>query len=244
MSNSAYVESVLAKQFTALRSGLSQTETVALMASIVRQLSVQGIKTVSIIGGAASGKSTIAEELVAFLQASGTDTDMLCTDNYAAGDRHYRQVKLKDADAQKKYDMELMDKHIEAIHRLSSPNQTVAVPVIDKETGIAADSDAADYPYEISKVDVLVIEGDFPRDDYDIRFYLHVPDMQRLQNNIEREAEQNDDIDPGKLTASFNDRQRTLHKPYTLPALQDADYALVADVSDDDWLYAMHKSDR
>ncbi len=239
MSNNAYVQSVLSQHFVPIREGLDQADTVELMANIMKQLTTPGVKTVSVIGGAASGKSTIAEELVKCLCADGVATDILSTDDYVVGDRDYRQVKLKDADAQKKYDFSLMDQHTAAIRGLADEKQSVTVPVIDPETGVAVDADTDEQSREINKVDVLVVEGDFPRDDYDIRFYIHLPDGQRLQNNIERELEQKDDVDAGKLTETFNDRQRTLHKPYTLSALQSADYVLVADASDNDWLYTM-----
>ncbi len=241
MSNDAYVHSVLGQKFGPISNNLSQTETIETMADIIRQLLTTGPKTVSVIGGAASGKTTIAEGLVSCLQQDDAQTDMLSTDNYVVGDRAYRQVKLKNADAQKKYDFNLMDEHVRAIRQLNSKKQTVTVPLIDKETGRAVDAGEDGLKHDVGKLDVLIIEGDFPRDDYDIRFYIHVPDEQRLQNNIEREVGQAKNVDTGQLTARFNDRQRTLHKPYTLPALQSADYVLVANVAGDDWLYTMHQ---
>ena len=185
MSNNAYVRSVIEQQFKPMRNRLSQNEVVSFMAAKIQQLPVKGMKIISIVGGAASGKSTIAEELVAYLQSAGIKSDMLCTDNYVVGDRDYRQVTLKDADPQKKYDFDLMDSHIEAIDHLTRESQEVAVPVIDMKSGVAVDTDKPKYPYTVNKVDVLVVEGDFPREKYDARFFLQVPDMQRLHNSIE-----------------------------------------------------------
>jgi len=241
MSNTTFVQDTLTEDFVAIRNDLNQAQVATQMADIVRQLLSKGVKTVSVVGGAASGKSTIAEELVEMLQNGGTSTDMLCTDNYVVGDLKHRQTDLKDADAKEKYNFKLMDEHIKAIRQLATEDKTVAVPVIDAETGIAADADPSTFSHKVPEVDVLVIEGDFPRDDYDVRFYIHVPDDQRLQNNIDRETERNDDADPGQLTENFNARQRTLHRPYTLGALKTADFVLEADVDKDDWTYTLYQ---
>lgn len=228
--NDTAVEAKLARNFLLDRDYATEHYAVKFIVDRINSIQLDEMKIVSIVGGAASGKSTFAKKAVRILRNAGVRASILCTDNYAVGDREFRNKHLRFVDASHRYDLELMRRHINAIRSIETNDQYVRVPIIDVATGIAADLSEDMYLDKVGKTDVLIIEGDYPQNEYDIRFFLHMPDGQRLRSNIERELKdgRGELIDFESLTSSFNDRQRIIHEAHTIPALDTASYAVVA----------------
>jgi uridine kinase len=242
MDSDEYVEPTLAEKFELQRLGLSSGETVDFLTDTIEALEVDGVKVISIVGGAASGKSTLAESIIVKLAAAGVNADVLRTDDYTKGDRTWRweHFEGKDVDPTGKYDFELMNKKVQDIKQIADADETVAVPSYNQGTGLAVDEGEANYTHRVGKVSVLIIEGDFhPVDEPNLVVYLHVPDKQRLQNRVNRDVVERGG-DPVKTTNSFNFRHTNQHLPHTLPTLVQADYAIVADTRDDQWLFGVY----
>ncbi len=139
------------------------------------------VKVISIVGGAGSGKTTFANELITFLG----DACTLGTDDYVVGDRDYRRKNLEGKNPLLKYNPEALNENIRAIQKLQE-GEFYMVPKYDDVTGEAVD--AKEYHKKITPVKYIVVEGDF---DFvknpDLLIYFDVDDETRLQNRIRRD---------------------------------------------------------
>ena len=139
------------------------------------------VKVISIVGGAGSGKTTFAQELISFLGNACT----LGTDDYVIGDRAYRKKYLEGGDPLKKYNPLALNKNISIIKSLKD-GEYCYVPTYDDVTGEAVD--AKEYHKKISQVKYIIVEGDF---DFvinpDLLIYFDVADEIRLNNRIQRD---------------------------------------------------------
>lgn len=201
---------------------MNEVELLTNLSNVIRKLKIDDqVTVISLIGGAACGKSTIARKLSDILG----DADILGTDDYVVGDRAYRRKHLEGGDPRKKYNQKKLNEHIEKICRLQEGEQFL-VPTYDEQTGEAVD--AAKYNRTIGKVKYLIIEGDFDfveKPDY--RIYLDVSDKTRLENRLRRDQNtRNASIQ--EIKASFDLRQKLQHIPYTLPAREKADFVIKA----------------
>jgi len=174
-------------------------------------------KVISIIGGAASGKTTLAEKISKSL---GT-ADFVGTDDYLIGDREYRRNNLEGKDPTAKYDIVRLNEDIEVIINLGEED-TYLVPTYDETTGLAVAS--LNYRHKVGKIKYLIVEGDF---DFvkapDLKIYYDVPDKVRLENRINRDLQKRSESDVGKIKESFELRQKLQHEPYTIKARDSAD---------------------
>lgn len=139
------------------------------------------VKVISIVGGAGSGKTTLAHELIMFLG----DACTLSTDDYVIGNREFRRKNLEGKNPLKKYNPAVLNKNIATIKNLKA-NEVCFVPTYDDVTGEAVD--AKEYYKKISQVKYIVVEGDF---DFvinpDVLIYFDVDDEIRLENRIQRD---------------------------------------------------------
>jgi uridine kinase len=184
-------------------------------------------RVISIVGGAASGKTTLANRLKQFLGSA----DTLGTDDYVVGDRKYRRENLEGKDPTLKYDPVALNQHIAAIKRLSE-GEVVAVPTYNEQTGEALA--ATEWTHQIGKVDYIIVEGDFDFvENPDLLVYFDVSDDNRLMNRIRR-----DQITRGasedEIRQSFELRQELQHRPHTEPTKGKADVVVKAHIVNDE----------
>lgn len=196
---------------------LNETEVLRKLCDRIIELSCKNdTKIISIVGGAASGKTTLTHKLI---QCLG-DADFIGTDDYVVGDREYRRNNLEGKDPTAKYDVARLNKDIEAIINIRE-NDTYLVPTYDESTGLAVDS--PNYKHKIGKVKYLIVEGDFDFvQNPDLKIYYDVPDEIRLENRIHRDLKKRSETDFEKIKENFEIRQKLQHEPYTIKARDSA----------------------
>lgn len=190
-----------------------------------------------IAGGAASGKSTLAENIAHELADRGTTSAIISSDDFVRwdrGERHRRETA--GMSPEDKYDFFEMRRAIGAICANQDFDRSIEVPQYDPHTGLAIDGE---HRRRIPKIDVLIAEGDMmggqgvlPQDLYPnhtfkpLSLYVHVPDEVRLARRVERDLLKRNaqGATPQDIANSFERRQTMQHLPYTLT------YAAAADV--------------
>lgn len=207
---------------------MNEVELLTNLSNIIRKLKIDDhVTIISLIGGAASGKSTMARKLKDFLG----DANILGTDDYLVGDRSFRRKHLEGGDPREKYNQKKLNTHIEKICHLKEGEQFF-IPTYDEVTGEAVD--ATKYNKAVGKAKYLIIEGDFDfveKPDY--RIYLDVSDQTRLSNRLRRDQNtRNANIQ--EIKDSFDLRQKLQYTPYTLPAREKANLIIKACVGEDD----------
>jgi uridine kinase len=178
---------------------LSESEVLSILASRIKNLVPEGTKVISLIGGAGSGKTTLAQRLCGLLGSA----DTLGTDDYVVGDRAYRREHLEGKDPIEKYDPVFLNNKIVQIRGLHE-GEEVAVPTYNEATGEAIAAGEANYTHRVGKVEYLIVEGDFDFvEKPDLIIYFDVPDEIRLQNRISRDQQTRSESDPEKIKANF-----------------------------------------
>lgn len=191
-----------------------------------------GTKIISLIGGPASGKGTLA---VMLAQALGSAA-VLSTDNYLKGDRNYRRTNIENPgkDPIEKYDFDFLRQQVQIIAALRE-GEFVGIPEYDGVSGIAIGQDPNNlpdtnsYPRKIGKVDYVIVEGDFQpleSDVIDSLVYLDVPDEVRLVNRVHRDLRERGESAEKSIIDNFNHRQTTQFLPHTLPNREKADIVI------------------
>ncbi len=199
-------------------------------------------RIVSIVGGAASGKSTLARSIVAKLASRGVLADVIGTDDYVVGDREFRREHFEGKEPKAKYDFGLMNAKIEEIRGNIDPGQSVSIPTYNAKSGVAIAAGEEKYIHKVSKIDVLLVEGDFDEvNNPDLRLFVHVPDELRLENRVGRDVRERNEADEQKIRENFYQRQQTQHMPYTLPAAQSADLLIDAMLLEGVWRYDVYQ---
>lgn len=217
----------------------AEEELLQYLTDFVKEIDKDGTKIISLIGGPASGKSTLATKLAAAL---GDRVAVLSTDNYLKGDRAWRRANVEECgrDPLLKYDPEFLNKQIRAITELQD-GQELGIPSYDGQTGIAISEDPThipDHSIYATKIkgrqDFIIVEGDFQflsPEFMDRLVYLDVPDNIRLENRLHRDSqhrrESTEDAENiRKIVANFNARQKSQFEPHTLPQKQNADLVI------------------
>lgn len=223
IGSEAYVASQLAERFTVEATGLTAEQLTQQLAQDIQAVHQDEVTVVSLIGGAASGKTTLSGMIAESLTSLGLIADRISTDDYVVGDRAYRREHFEGKEPRAKYDFELMNQKIKQIRQ----RQPVGVPTYNEQTGEAIGIGEENFSHNIDHVDVLIVEGDFPEvDTPDLRIFLHVSDEARLQARRDRDITTRSEVDDAKIVENFNLRQRTQHFPITLPAIDTADIAV------------------
>src|SRR5436305_1780736 len=84
------VDSVITKNFELQESRLTAEQATQYLVEIIKALPVQGLKVIALVGGPASGKSTLVKSLIDALAKLGLKADSISTDDYAVGTRAWR----------------------------------------------------------------------------------------------------------------------------------------------------------
>lgn len=191
-------------------------------------------RVLSIVGGAASGKSTLTSSLAGALRSAGIDSlAVLSTDDYSIGNRSFRENQLSSVDPYLTHDFSLLSKNVEQICRLRTAEQ-LRIPRYDPSTGAgvpppstenAPTVDMENYLTDLitGLIQLIIVEGDFQpliRTDYVI--YLHLSDKTRLENRISRDIQFRNYQTKSSVIKSFKQRQTSQHTIYTLPVSEKA----------------------
>lgn len=187
----------------------------------------QDFSLISVVGGVASGKTTLVKELVKRIPGS----DFIGTDDYVKGTREYRrnEIVAKGKSPYEKYDFEFMRNKIAEIKNITE-DEVVSLPQYDSHTGLAVAAGEENFTKKISKLKLLFVEGDFqPLTEMDLLVYFHVSDSIRTNNRIERDQQERNEVDIEKLMADIQIREQQQHYPITLPEASNADVIIVAD---------------
>ncbi len=223
-------------------SELSMSELAKRLAEDIINIPGDRTRLISLVGGAASGKTTLSIELVDSLRQQGIAADSIGTDDYVIGDREYRRTHLEGKEPKAKYDFGYMNKLIDTIVANHGQAGEVAVPTYNQATGVAIAEGEANYQHKIASVEALIIEGDFPEvAKPDLTIYLHVDDNLRLSNRLNRDLQHRSATDAAKIEENFNQRQALQHVPYTLPAAALANIVVVGHVVDGQWKYTVYR---
>lgn len=241
-----FVNGVLANNFELFKSDLDSEQVTGILAEAVHSPPDEKTKIITVAGGAASGKSTLAQSLLDSLLQSGIKADRIETDDFVRGDRAWRREHVEsktDVNATAKYDFVLMNQKIEAITANTNPATTVGIPTYNQATGLAIDEGEINYQHQVGPVNALIVTQDFDAvDTPSLAFYLHVPDVKRLENRVKRDVVARGG-DPQTTTDNFNLRQNTQHVPHTLPLLTKADYVIdMVSSAGDNWLFDLYRS--
>lgn len=217
-------------------SGLDDEKAVLEITHVLKRIKNDGTTIVSLIGGAASGKGTLAKRVANLLP----NTAIISTDDFLLGSREYRKKYIEQDAPLKKYDSDLLREKVVKIKNMpegeSEPMPTydeksgTAITIdFDPETGQIVSINKDHYPRRIGSVEFLIIEGDFAllaNPDYQI--FFHVPDDVRLHNRINRDTGQRA-ASIEETIDSFRLRQGSQHKRYTLPSAHNADLLITVD---------------
>ena len=237
-NSEVFIEQLAEKRFVLETEGLDQDGLLELLTQNIQALPTEDVRVVCLIGGAASGKTTLAGRIVKKLEDIGTTADRISTDDYVVGDREYRRQHFEGHSPLEKYDFDLMNQHIEKV-RQNTGNGIVRVPTYDEESGVAIAAGEENFTHKIEKVDVLVVEGDFNRvNSPDLLIYLHTPDDHRLQIRLDRDPQKRLESDPA---GNFSQRQETQHFPHTLPAAEEAHVLIRANPAEEGWKFDVYR---
>ena len=239
-SNQTIKELIASGKFKVIKSKIDEDRIVNEIKKHLKKIDKPNTKKISLIGGAASGKSLLSKRLSDSLNSA----EVICTDDYVIGDRDYRRKHIEGQDPTKKYDINFLKKKIKEICSLKQ-GQSVKIPTYNPKTGLAVAEGENNFKKSIKQVDYIIIEGDFDFvDDSDYKIFFHVPDEIRLQNRIHRDNESRNEPNPEKIIANFQSRQRLQQEPYTLPAACKSDLLIIVSAKENnegfEYRYSMY----
>jgi uridine kinase len=243
MNSNEFIEDLIkSRNFGLEASELGVKNTVSKLVSYLKRLRKKETKIISLVGGAASGKTTLATKIADELKSAA----VISTDDFVLGDRRFRRKHMEGEGKSPllKYDFELLRDKVERIKNLND-GETVCLPRYDGFRGrgldisydattgqiISVGRDACER--KIGKIDFLIVEGDFQiLESPDYQIFLHVPDEVRLGNRISRDLRERGPSTSDEIVANFNLRQKLQHVPYTLTYANSADMLLLLDLSE------------
>lgn len=194
-------------------------------------------KVIYLIGGVASGKSTLANALAAKL----SNTVVLSTDDYVINTREWRRTEIvaKGKSPLLKYDQELFRKNVAELSK--DPYTPVFLPKYDEFSGLAVAAAIEKYSKVERKPDYVIVEGDFMfLTDDGLKIYLHASDELRANNRIERDRLKRNEIDVDKLKLDIKTRDEQQHFPFTLPNAENSDILVVINKIEDTYKYDLY----
>jgi len=212
-------ELLRSENFLQVAAELNTAALVQHIVAAIREVEAEQTAVLTLVGGAASGKSALTRLLIEALECSAS----VCTDDFVIGDRAYRREHLEGKDPTKKYDLELLNSTVNKIIALEEGEQT-KVPLYDEPSGASIALGEENYRTIIGKLDYLIVEGDFLFvQNPNFQIYLHVADDVRLENRIRRDCKDRSETCSASVVENFKHRQINQHIPHTLPCTKTAD---------------------
>ena len=222
------------EEFDVLGSELDQHQALTTTSNFIYK-PTQSKNIVSIVGGAASGKTTFARSLAALLGLNKLHVQVICTDDYSIGTRQYRKNHIGEDTPLEKYNFELLYRVVEQVKKLNH-GQIVTVPVYNPQNGAGVPVDSfteQHIPKQegfrsrdiVGPVDIIIVEGDFqplPPQVVDHILYFHVSDRIRFKNRLQRDLNERSYFSKDAIVESFALRQKHQHIQYTLPVAKTA----------------------
>lgn len=216
--------------------GLDDEEAISKIVCYLKGIGGKNTKVISLIGGAASGKSKLARSVASSLK----NTEVISTDDFVLGSRDYRRKYIEGKSPLLKYDFDLLREKVNRIKSLR-PGESEPMPMYDEqdgtaikiidfdpETGQVLSIDKNNYDRKVQRVKYLILEGDFqPLASPDFQIFFHVSDDVRLQNRILRDVKERGARSVEETVNSFELRQRSQHKPYTLSCVSYTDMIIL-----------------
>lgn len=219
---------------------LNDEQLVEQVTEYLRGIEKKGTKVIALVGGPASGKGILSQQLADKLG----NTAVLSTDNYLKGDRAWRRANVEDTgkDPLLKYDKDFLNEQVQRIIELED-GQELGIPIYDGASGVAIGKNPDDrpdnstYPTKVNgNQDFVIVEGDFQfldSEHLDKIIFLDVDEDVRLANKLLRDSvERREDSDTKaneeKITRYFKLRQETQFIPHTLPVKAKAELVIKA----------------
>jgi len=218
-----------ATKMTLTRSGINFHETLEYLINLFQKIYTDKKVTivVSLIGGAASGKTTFADELAKFASNNSLVAASFSTDDFLIGDREFRRKNFEGKSPLAKYDFEFMNQKTSAIVTNKDPRKIIKVPKYDGHSGMAIAAGEENFPNKIGPVDLLIVEGDFDAvQNPDFKIYLHLDDNDRFKLRLNRDMKSRNVSDHSEVLQNFNQRQVTQQQEYTIKAVESVDLIL------------------
>ena len=226
MNSDNFIEALLLQKKFSLKSKDRDIENISyLLSQEIRKVN-EFQNPIYIIGGVASGKSTLANKLSEKLG----NTIVISTDDFVMGTRDWRRTNIvaQNKSPLLKYDFDLLRKKIDELK--SSEFHTVSLPKYDELSGLAIANSQENYRKIEIKPDYVIIEGDFQvYPNPGLQIYLHISDQIRTDNRIQRDKEKRNEADISKLFADIETRNKQQHFPFTLPCAENSDILLTVE---------------
>lgn len=202
------VENIIEKYFIKAYDSTSREELTKHILSQFSDMHIKGLKTIFLTGGAAAGKSTLAQYISSRLPSSET----ISTDDYFLGSREDRLTKLNNPEVI--YDKDLLREHIKILADLPF-DKTIKVPSYHPSSGLAIENKP--YRRELGRIKHLLIEGSIPLlEKAHYKIYLHLSSYERKKNwmirNVGQGRENKEDA-----KRRFMERLTTSHQTHTVP---------------------------
>ena len=235
-NSDTFIKKLLRKNnYVLVKNDIDDDRLYTLLAGKIKSIKKGGTVVVSLVGGVASGKTTLAKQVLKKLKSA----DSITTDAFAAKTRDYRHKNY--GNIEKKYDLKLFNRKVKKLKSLKQ-HETMRFPSYNEKTGIAAAAGEKNFPKIVRKVDYFLIEGDFNfLVDPDLLMYLHVPDDVRINNRVNRDKEQRGWDDLQKLKADIKIREEKQHFPFTLPYAEQADILIIVKETNGNYNYTVYK---
>lgn len=235
------VENAIANSFELTNKNLTSAQVSQWLGAYIQSLPGDETKVIAVVGGPASGKSTLVEAVKSELEHVCLRSDSISTDDYNLGTRAWRHERERDDPLSLK-DFGLLNNHLEAIKALGK-SDSITVPVYDELTGMAIEVGEDNFPHRITQSDIIIVEGDFdPVLKPDLHIFIDAPIETRIKARIDRDLVKRGEADPEKIAASFNSRHEKQYIPITAPAIKRSDLVLKVSPQPAEWLYGVYEA--
>ena len=184
---------------------------------------------IGICGGTASGKSTLSQELIEYLNAKKIKSDYLLLDNYYRDLKHLsiEERELVNFDDPNSIDFELFYQHL----RLLMIGEFVNTPTYSYKTHLRKNKTK-----RIGKNDVIIIDGLFIllkkkiRDFFDLTIFLNVDESIRLERRIKRDVFERNRTE-NQIRERFKQMIKPMHDKFIQPSKKHANIIIDNEVN-------------
>ncbi len=234
-NSNAFIDEII--QTKKLNKEFSKLKLNDLVEILAKEIFFRKLKLIKIVGGVASGKSTLANKLKNKLE----DVIIISTDDYVKGTREWRRDEIvsKNKSPLEKYDIQLLNEVI--INLLSHDFIPVRIPKYNELTGLAVANSIENYILIDKKPEFVIVEGDFQFiTKRGLQIYLHLSDEARSKLRIDRDTKNRGEIDLKKLVSDIATRNAQQHYPFTLPEAANSEILIITSVINNIFTYDLY----